>query len=133
VTAGTVYYWVPDPVNPATGTYASLAATSDALVAALEASTMTAPPVVIGGKTVTVTIGVVPGSVTKATTATSTTVGGTGNLSRTDATAQATPPRFSIRYQVWVDGSQQVDLTIAVDLRTMEARGLYRPAPLSGS
>lgn len=127
VTAGTVYYW-----NPATGSYASLSATSDGLVAALEASTVTATATV-NGKTVTVTISVVAGSVTKATTGTSTTVGGTGDLSRTEASAQATPPRLSVRYQVWVNGSQRADLTIAVNLKTMEARGVYAPAPLSGS
>jgi type II secretory pathway pseudopilin PulG len=127
VTAGTVYYW-----NPATGSYASLAATSDSLVAALQASTMTATATV-SGRTVTVTISVQAGSVTKATTGTSTTVGGTGNLSRTEASAQATPPKLSLRYQVWVNGSQRADLTIAVNLKTMEARGVYAPPPLSGS
>ncbi len=127
VTAGTVYYW-----DSAAGTYASLPATSDALVAALEASTVTVNATV-GGQAVTVTIGVVAGSVTKATTATSTTEGGTGNLSRTEATAQATPPKLSVRYQVWVGGMLRVDITMAINLRTMEARGLYAPAPLSGS
>lgn len=127
VTAGTVYYW-----NPATGSYASLAATSESLVAALEASTVTATATV-NGKTVTVTISVEAGSVTKATTATSTTVGGTGNLSRTESSAQATPPKLTLRYQVSVNGSQRADLTVAVNLKTMEARGVYAPAPLSGS
>ncbi len=132
VTAGTVTYWVPTPGDPTTGTYASLPATSAGLVAALEASTATVNATV-GTTPVTVTIGVVPGSVTAATPATSTTVGGTGSLSRTEASAQSTPPRFSVRYQVWVNGSLKADLTIAVDLGTMEARGLYAPAPLSGS
>lgn len=127
VTAGTVYYW-----NPATGSYASLPATSDSLAAALGASTLTATANV-SGRTVTVTISVIADSVTKATTGTSTRVGGTGNLSRTEASAQATPPRLSVRYQVWVNGLQRADLTIAVNLKTMEARGVYAPAPLSGS
>lgn len=124
---GTVYYW-----NPATGSYASLPATSDALATALEASSVTASGAV-GGKTVTVTVSVVAGSVTKATTGTSTTVGGTGNLSRTEASAQVTPPRLAVRYQVWVNGGRKVDLTIQVNLKTMEARGIYAPAPLAGS
>ena len=127
VTAGTVYYW-----NPSTGTYANLPATSDSLVAALEASSMTANATV-DGKAVTVTISVIAGSATKATTATSTTVGGTGSLSRTEALAQSTPPRFSVRYQVWVSGNLGMDVTTAINLRTMEARGLYAAAPLSGS
>jgi type II secretory pathway pseudopilin PulG len=126
VTAGTVTYW-----SPAAGTYASLPATSDALVAALEASTMTANATV-DGRAITVTIGVVPGSVTKATTATSATVGGTGNLSRKESSAQVTPPRFSVRYQLWVAGGLKVDLTIDVNLRTMEARGVYAAAPTAG-
>jgi len=87
----------------------------------------------VDGKTVTVTISVESGSVTKATTGTSTTVGGTGNLSRTDSSAQATPPKLTLRYRVWVNGSQRADLTVAVNLKTMEARGVYAPAPLSGS
>lgn len=127
VTAGTVYYW-----DPVTGTYASLPATSDALATALEASTVTASGSV-AGQDVTVTIGVVAGSVTKATAATTSAQGGTGNLSRTEASAQATPPRLTLSYQVFVGGSLEADLTIAVDLRTMEARGVYAPAPLAGS
>jgi hypothetical protein len=87
----------------------------------------------VGGKSITVTIGVVAGSVTKATTGTSTTVAGTGNLSRTESAAQVTPPRFSVRYEVWVNGGLKVDLTIDVNLRTMEARGVYAPAPLTGA
>lgn len=127
VTAGTVYYW-----NPTTGSYANLPATSDSLQAALEASSVTVSGS-IGGKTVTVTISVVPATASKATTATATATGGAGNLSRTEASAQSTPPKLSLRYQVWINGGQVVDLTLSVNLKTMEARGLYAPAPLSGS
>jgi hypothetical protein len=123
MTAGTVTFW-----NPATGAYASLAANDAGLPAALEASTMTTTSVV-GGKTITVTMGVVAGSVTAATAATSTAVGGTGNLSRTESLAQMTPPRFTVLYQMWVNGGQKVNLTIEVNLRSMEARGVYAPAP----
>ncbi len=125
VTGGTVYYWNGSG-------YSSLSATSGGLVAALEASSVTATGTV-GGKTVTVTISVVPGSVAAATTATASTVGGAGNLSRTEASAQATPPRLALRYQVQINGATEVDLTITVNLRTMEARGIYAPAPLEGS
>lgn len=127
VTAGTVYYW-----DPATSSYASLPATSDALATALEVSSVTTSGTV-DGKTVTVTVSLVAGSVTKATTATATTLGGAGNLSRTEASAQVTPPRLAVRYQVWVNGGREVDLTIEVNLKTMEARGIYAPAPLAGS
>jgi type II secretory pathway pseudopilin PulG len=128
VTAGTVYYW-----NPATGSYAWLAATDGSLVDALQASTVTATATV-NGKTVTVTISVKKGSVAEATAPPPpTTVGGKGGLSRTDSSAQATPPKLTLVYEVKVNGSLRANLTIAVNLKTMEARGVYAPAPLSGS
>ncbi len=127
VTGGTVYYW-----DPAAGAYASRPVTDAGLAAALEASSVTVTGTV-EGKTVTVTISVVPGSVTKGSTTTATATDGAGGLSRTEATAQATPPKLSVRYRVWINGGQEVDLTLSVNLKTMEARGLYAPAPLAGS
>jgi type II secretory pathway pseudopilin PulG len=131
VTAGTVYYWTWDPITGA-GSYASLPATSDALPAALEASSVSLTQT-IDSHTVAIDVSVEVGSATKATTGVSTTVAGAGNLSRTEARAQSTPPRFTVLYRIQVDGSEVVNLRIAVDLKTMEARGVYGPAPLAGT
>jgi hypothetical protein len=73
------------------------------------------------------------GSVEPATTAVKTTVDGAGNLSRTESSAQTTPPKLTVRYEVWVDGNNVVALDVVVNLKTMEARGVYGPAPLPGS
>ena len=49
--------------------------------------------------------------------------------SQTDVTAQITPPGATITYVVTVDGATVADLTIAVNLNTLEARGTYAAAP----
>ena len=54
-------------------------------------------------------------------------------LSIAQASAQVTPPRVKLSYQVVLDGTTVVDLQISVDLRTMEARGVYGAAPSAGS
>ena len=51
--------------------------------------------------------------------------------SQTDVTAQITPPGATITYVVWVDGATVADLTITVNLNTLEARGSYAAAPTS--
>ena len=54
-------------------------------------------------------------------------------LSIAQASAQATPPRIMLSYTVALDGTNVVELQISVDLRTMEARGVYGAAPSAGS
>ena len=49
--------------------------------------------------------------------------------SQTDVTAQITPPGATIIYVVTVDGATVADLTITVNLNTLEARGTYAAAP----
>jgi hypothetical protein len=49
--------------------------------------------------------------------------------SQTDVTAQITPPGATITYVVSVDGAIVADLTITVNLNTLEARGTYAAAP----
>ena len=49
--------------------------------------------------------------------------------SQTDVTAQITPPGATITYVVSVDGVTVADLTITVNLNTLEARGSYAAAP----
>ena len=53
--------------------------------------------------------------------------------SQTDVTAQVRPPSATIMYQVSYDGLTVVDLTITVDLGTLEARGSYAVAPTTGT
>ena len=49
--------------------------------------------------------------------------------SQTDVTAQITPPGATVTYTVWVDGATVADVTITVNLNTLEARGSYAAAP----
>ena len=49
--------------------------------------------------------------------------------SQTDVTAQITPPGATITYVVSVDGATIANLTITVNLNTLEARGTYAAAP----
>jgi hypothetical protein len=49
--------------------------------------------------------------------------------SQTDVTVQITPPGATVTYTVWVDGATVADVTITVNLNTLEARGSYAAAP----
>jgi hypothetical protein len=51
----------------------------------------------------------------------------------TDATAQVTPPSAVINYSITLDGTDVVNLTITVNLNTLEASGSYALAPTSTS
>jgi type II secretory pathway pseudopilin PulG len=129
--SGTLSYW--------NGTqYVSLPVNDPRIPSALDAFAVTGGTPfsltqTVGGKTVTVTIGTVAGASAQASASTSTTVSGTGNLSRTEAIAQVTPPRVTLVYRVAVDGEPAVDLRIELNLKTLEARGVYAPAPAPGS
>jgi hypothetical protein len=119
VTAGTVSYWNGAGYTTVSATLASLATN----VSSSFSQT-------IGGHTVLVTIGILQGDMTAATTSLSS----SGTSPTIDqASAQATPPKVKLSYTVVVDGSAVVDLNISVDLRTMEARGVYGAAPSAGS
>jgi hypothetical protein len=120
VTAGTVSYW--------NGTnYTTLSATAAALTTLNVSSSFSQT---IGGHTVVVTIATSPADMTAATTSISPSAAA---LSIAQASAQVTPPRVKLSYQVVLDGTTVVDLQISVDLRTMEARGVYGAAPSAGS
>jgi prepilin-type N-terminal cleavage/methylation domain-containing protein len=115
--AGTVYCW-----DGASG-YVNVAASSTTAV-------VCAPLVVtqvLSGKTVVVTMTATttPRQVTRSPSADA--------ASLTDVTAQVTPPSATIQYTVTVDGVTVVNLAIAVNMSTMEARGSYAVAPASGS
>ncbi|MBI2236929.1 MAG: hypothetical protein HYU54_00145, partial [Actinobacteria bacterium] len=135
VQSGTLYYW-----NPATSSYSSLPVDSASLATLSLDFTHTQN---VGGRNVTVricfgsTVPACPGAASAqpipATISTASTAGGAGNLSKLESTAQATPPKVTISYRIVVDGSTKVDLLIAVNLGTLEARGVYAPAPAQGS
>jgi hypothetical protein len=122
VNSGTVYCW-----NGTNG-YRSASATSSSVSSLCSPFTSDQ---VIGGHSVTVSISAsttTPASVTTTSTAPS------GTTTRTDATAQVVPPTATIRYTITVDGQPPiVDLTITVNLNTLEARGVYAVAPTKNS
>jgi type II secretory pathway pseudopilin PulG len=120
VTAGTVSYWNGS-------NYTTVAATAAALTILNASSSFSQT---IGGHTIVVTIATVPASMTAATTSISPS---SAALSIAQASAQATPPRVTLSYTVALDGTNVVELQISVDLRTMEARGVYGAAPSAGS
>jgi type II secretory pathway pseudopilin PulG len=120
VTAGTVSYW--NGFN-----YTTVSATAAALTTLNVSSSFSQA---VGGHTVVVTIATSPADMTAATTSISPSAAA---LSIAQASAQVTPPRVKLSYQVVLDGTTVVDLQISVDLRTMEARGVYGAAPSAGS
>jgi hypothetical protein len=120
--AGTIYYW--DGVG-----YSSMAVT-DAGVATLSSSlTLTED---IGGHIMTVNISTAAlGMAAGSTSLTSTDPGGDSTL--TEATAQSVPPTLVITYEL-VEGSVELaDLTITVNLGTLQAFGTYAAAPVEGT
>ena len=65
---------------------------------------------------------------------TSTTPTGSGSITRTETQATVGSPMLgTFTYQVWVDGSQVVDLTIDVALGTLTSKSIYQAAPSAGS
>src|SRR5262245_40889033 len=65
---------------------------------------------------------------------TSTTPTGSGSITRTETKATIGSPILgTITYQVWVDGSQVVDLSVDVSLGTLSSKSIYQPAPSAGS
>jgi type II secretory pathway pseudopilin PulG len=128
VTGGTIYYW-----NPLLGTYSNVSVTDSLLGTTLVSGSSLSLSQVVNAHTVSVNMSIETGTVEPATPAVKTTVDGAGNLSRTESSAQVTPPKLTVRYEVWVDGNNVVALDVVVNLKTMEARGVYGPAPLPGS
>jgi type II secretory pathway pseudopilin PulG len=120
VTAGTVSYWNGS-------NYTTVSATAAALTGLNASSSFSQT---IGGHTVVVTIATVPANMSAATTSISPSAAA---LSITQVSAQATPPRVTLSYTIVLDGTNVVELQISVDLRTMEARGVYAAAPSAGS
>ena len=65
---------------------------------------------------------------------TSTTPTGSGSITRTETKATIGSPIIgTFTYQVWVDGSQVVNLTVDVSLGTLSSKSIYQPAPSAGS
>jgi hypothetical protein len=123
VTAGNVYYW------NGTG-YTNLAATAAGLSSITPTFSLSQ---VVATHTILVTMSLQSSSTTAATTSTSATPATAGSVTRTDVTAAVVPPRTTVLYTVAVDGSTKVALTITVNLKSMDVRGSYAPAPSQGS
>jgi len=120
--AGTIYYW--NGVG-----YSSLSVT-DAGVATLSSSLSLTED--IGGRTLTVSIQTaVAGNSAGSTSLTPVAPG--GNATRTEATAQSVPPTLVITYGLSEGAVELADLTITVNLGTLEASGTYAAAPAQGT
>ena len=120
--SGTIYYW-----NGAA--YSSLSVT-DALVNGLTASTTLTQE--IGGQSYSVVMSTVAaGSAAASTSLTPTSPA--GNSTRTDVVAQSIPPSLQMTYTLSRGGNVLADLTITVNLGTLEARGTYAAAPAQGT
>jgi hypothetical protein len=121
VNSGTVYCW-----NGANG-YRSASATSSSVSSLCSPLTSVQ---VIGGHTVSVSISA---STTNPASVTTTSTAPSGTTTRTDATAQVVPPKATILYTITLDGQSIANLTITVNLNTLEARGVYAVAPTKNS
>ncbi len=123
VVAGTVYYWNGNG-------YSSLAATSVSIstIAPVVSITQT-----IDGHTVNVSMSLLAGSTSPALASTAATPSTAGNVTRTDVTAAVAPPTTTVVYTVTIDGATVVSLNITVNLKSMDARGVYAAAPSQGS
>ena len=59
---------------------------------------------------------------------------GSGSITRTETQATVGSPMIgSFTYQIWVDGSQVVNLTVDVALGTLTSKSIYQPAPSAAS
>ena len=120
--AGTIYYW-----NGAG--YSSLSV-SDAGVATISSSLSLTET--IDGHDLTVNMQTVGTGLAAASTSVTPTDPG-GNETRTEATAQSVPPTLVIEYELLEGAVVLVDVTITVNLGTLEASGTYAAAPAQGS
>jgi type II secretory pathway pseudopilin PulG len=116
VTGGTVYCWNGLLYN-------SVSAGSTTAVSCAPLNL----PFVLGGHTGSITISGTTNPATISKTPSS------ASATATDATAQVTPPSAVITYAISLDGSPVVNLTITVNLNTLEASGSYALAPTSAS
>jgi type II secretory pathway pseudopilin PulG len=125
VTAGTFTYY-----DKATATYVSKAVTDSSLSTLAFDCTQTQ---VVGGKTVVWKVTVLSGGITPASVpaATDSTLS-TDAQTRLEQEATVLPIKITFRYQVTVNSTDQVDLSVAVDPGTLVARGIYGPPPSAG-
>jgi len=86
----------------------------------------------IGGQSYSVVMSTVAaGSAAASTSLTPTSPA--GNSTRTDVVAQSIPPSLQMTYTLSRGGNVLADLTITVNLGTLEARGTYAAAPAQGT
>ncbi len=123
VTAGTISYW--NGVG-----YTTVSAT-DASLNSLATNSLTGTFLTGNGGHVTqVVMATVPTGMTAATTSITPSVGA---LSLTSAQALVSPPQVAISFTVTIDGTTVVQLQITVNLKQLEARGVYGAAPGQGT
>lgn len=112
--------------NQTASSYESLALTNAALNGLDRSVTVTR---VVDARNVTVTIRTVPQGMSAGRVSVSPAIGGT--LER--ASAQSVPPSVQLSYTVEANGLVLADLTITMNLGTLDSSGTYAPAPLEGS
>jgi type II secretory pathway pseudopilin PulG len=123
---GTLYYF-----DTATNSYQSLAL--DAVGGLNRSISLTQS---ISGTDVKVEISTVADEMISGSTASSSTPSGGGDLERTDVSASVTAPIVTVTYKVTKESNPKatwLDMTIQVNLGTLEATGVYAPEPAAGS
>jgi hypothetical protein len=125
VAAGTFTYY-----DKATGTYFSKSVTDSALSTLAFDCTQTQ---VVGGKTVMWKVTVLSGGITPASVPVATNVTlSTDAQTRLEQEATVLPIKITFRYQVTVNSTDQIDMSVTVDPGTLVARGIYGPPPSAG-
>jgi type II secretory pathway pseudopilin PulG len=119
VSAGTFYYY--------NGSGYSNKAVTDATLDTL--SVTCSKTQVVGASAVTWRVTVASGGVTHATATTAETTDPADTDKRWDVQAGTQPIEITIRYQLTVDGVDQIDLTATFDPGDLLARGIYEPPP----
>jgi type II secretory pathway pseudopilin PulG len=120
--AGTLYYYNGSGYTPMSVTSAALTG--------LNASYTTTQTIASNNITLTISTeptGMSPGSTSFTPTSPP------GNLTRTDVTARAIPPSVTVHYTVAGPSVTYADLTIMVQLGTLQANGSYAAAPAQGT
>ena len=125
ITGGSFIYY-----NSGTSSYVTRSV-SDATLSTLAFTCTTTQ--VISGATVIWRVTVNAGGVTPATVpAAKNQVLATDSQVRLEQEATVQPIKVTFRYQVIVNGTNEVDLTVSVDPGTLSARGVYGPPPAAG-
>ncbi|HET7236440.1 MAG TPA: hypothetical protein VFK59_08405 [Actinomycetota bacterium] len=132
--SGTIYYWNGTGYTSVSVTDAALGAMTscdDAVVTGGPCSEVELTQD-FGGRLLTVILSTVPGCCAPGSTSI-TPAEPSGEATRTDAAAGSVPPTLQMSYELWDGATLIADLTISVNLGTLEARGTYAAAPVEGT